>query len=133
MNAVDKLLKMDAGKLKTPMKDITIKLAKLDNEEFVFPCKAIDPELIAEMQEDALEIVDGELDKIKMYNQKVFTVIEGCPDVFKNKDVMKHFGVPTPKELVPKIMLSGEIDELYGEINKLNGYNRKKQKDEVKN
>jgi hypothetical protein len=52
--------------------------------------------------------------------------------VFKNNDVMQHFGAPTPKELVKKLLLSGEIDELYSEISNLNGYDRKK-KDEVKN
>ena len=133
MNVIDKLLKMDAGKIKLPEKDIVVKLKKLGNEEFTFPCKALDPELVAELQEDALEFDDGGLNKIRVYNTKVMTIIEGCPVVFKNQDILKHFGVLTPKELVKKLLLSGEMDELNNQITALNGYDKKKDESEVKN
>lgn len=132
MNTVDKLLKMDAGKLTIPEKEVKIKLKKFDDEEFVFLCKVVDPEKMAEIQENALELRKGDVKRIKMYEMKVLTLIEGCPDVFKNKDVMKHFGAPTPKELIKKLLLSGEIDELYNEINKLGGY-EEEDEEEVKN
>lgn len=132
MNTVEKLLKFDAGKLKTPEKEIKMRLKKLDNQEFTFRIKAIDPEFVAEMQENSIEIRNGDIDKIKTYNQKVFTIIEGCPDIFKNKDIMRHFNCPTPKELVKKLLLSGEMDKLKSEIDKLNGYDQDK-KEEIKN
>jgi len=132
MNTIEKLLKADAGKLKMPEKDVIMKLKKLDNEEFIFPCKAVDPEIVAELQENAIEFNDGELEKIKVYHTKVMTIIEGCPAIFKNKELMEHFSVPTPKELVKKLLLSGEMDKLNDEINKLGGYDKKKDK-EIKN
>lgn len=132
MNTIEKLLKIDAGKLKMPEKDVTMKLKKLDDEEFIFPCNAVDPEIVSELQENAIEFSDGELEKIKVYHTKVMTIVEGCPSVFKNKEVMAHFGAPTPKELVKKLLLAGEMDKLNDEINKLGGYDKKKDKD-IKN
>lgn len=136
MNTVERLLKMDAGKIKAPEKDVVMKLAKFNNEEFIFPCKAIDPEMIAEIQENSIEFGDGDIEKIKMYGPKVMTIIEGCPTIFKNKDLMKHFNAATPKELVKKLLLSGEMDDLKAEIDKLGGYDAKKKKrdeEDIKN
>lgn len=128
------MLKQDAGKLKMPEKDVTIRLKKLNNEEFTFPCRAVDPEIVAELQENAIEFNDGELEKIKVYHTKVMTIVEGCPAIFKNKEIMEHFGAPTPKELVKKLLLAGEMDKLNDEINRLGGYDKKKKDDEaVKN
>ena len=76
------------------------------------------------------------ISKIKMYDTKVLTIIEGCPSVFKNKELINHFGATTPKDLVKKLLLSVEMDELKSEIDKLGGYNRdkvEKDEEEVKN
>lgn len=136
MNTVEKLLKMDAGKLKTPEKVITMELRKLGGQEFDFPCKAVDAEYVAELQENSIEFADGDIDRIRMYDSKVLTVIEGCPSVFKSKELRNHFGAATPKDLVSKLLVSGEMDHLKKEIDKLGGYDdkkRKKDEDEVKN
>ena len=122
MNIVDKLLKMDAGKIKTPEKEIKLNLKKLGGEEFVFPCKAVDPEYVTELQENSIEFKKNGISKIKIYDTKVMTIVEGCPEVFKNKEVIKHFGAATPKDLVKKLLVSGEIDELKAEIDALGGY-----------
>lgn len=122
MNIVDKLLKMDAGKIKTPEKEIKLNLKKLGGEEFVFPCKAVDPEYVTELQENSIEYKKNGISKIKIYDTKVMTIVEGCPEVFKNKEVLKHFGAATPKDLVKKLLVSGEIDELKAEIDALGGY-----------
>lgn len=132
MDVVKKLLAIDAGKIKEPTKNITMRLNKL-GEEFTFPCKAVDPEYVAELQENAIKFKRGDIDKIKMYDTKVMTIIEGCPDIFKNKKVREHFGAATPKDLVKKIMLSGEMDKFKAEIDKLGGYNPQKDEEEVKN
>lgn len=135
MNVIDKLLKIDAGKLEMPSKEVPLKLKKLGGEEFTFPCKAVDPEKFSEIQENALELKKGDIKKINMYEMKVLTVIEGCPDVFKNKDLMQHFAVPTPKEFIKKLLLSGEIDDLYNTINELSGYEKdtEDEEKEIKN
>ncbi|OPJ58439.1 phage tail assembly chaperone [Clostridium oryzae] len=132
MNTVEKLLKLDAKKLKMPEKDIVLKLNRLGGEEIVFPCKAIDAELYAEIQEGSIEIRKGDIKKINMYEMKIRTLVEGCPDIFKSSEVMSHFDAPTPKELIKKLLLSGEIDELYNTINELSGY-EKDDEDDIKN
>ena len=132
MNIVDKLLKMDAGKIKTPEKEIKLNLKKLGGEEFVFPCKAVDPEYVTELQENSIEFKKNGISKIKIYDTKVMTIVEGCPEVFKNKEVIKHFGAATPKDLVKKLLVSGEIDELKAEIDALGGYDDEDE-EEVKN
>ncbi|KLU64016.1 phage XkdN-like protein [Desulfosporosinus acididurans] len=133
MNIVEKLLKMDAGKLEIPSKVITIQSKKL-KQPLDFPCRAVDPERYAEIQESALEIRKGDVKKINMYSMKTSIIIEGCPDVFKSKELMSHFGAPTPKELIRKLLLSGEIDDLYNGINELSGYEKDKDdEEEIKN
>lgn len=136
MNTVDKLLKLDAGKLENPKKNVKMKLRKLGNEEFEFPCEAVDPEYVSELQENSIEFMDGDIDKIRMYDTKVLTIIEGCPTVFKDKELRKHFGAATPKDLVAKLLVSGEMDHLKKEIDELGGYDSKKRKrdeEEIKN
>ncbi|AFM40335.1 Phage XkdN-like protein [Desulfosporosinus acidiphilus SJ4] len=130
MNLVEQLLKMDAGLLETPSKVITIPSKKL-KEPLDFPCKAVDPEKYAEIQEGAVEIRKGDVKKINMYSLKTLIVIEGCPEVFKSKEIMEHFGAPTPKELVKTLLLSGEIDDLYNGINELSGYEKDAEDEET--
>lgn len=131
MNTIERLLKLDSGKIQLPTKEVTLKLKKI-GETFTFPCKAVDAEYVAELQENSIQFKKGELAGIKTYDTKVLTIIEGCPDVFKNKDLIKHFGVITPKELVKKLLVSGEMDELKSEIDKLGGYDAD-EVEEVKN
>ena len=130
MNLVDKLLALDAGTIATPTKVIIIQSKKI-NDTLEFPCKAVDAEKYAEIQEGALEIRKGDVKKINMYSMKTLIIIEGCPDVFKSKEVMAHFGVPTPKELIKLLLLSGEIDDLYNGINELSGYEKDDEDEEI--
>ena len=58
---------------------------------------------------------------------QIFVVIEGVVDeadkpMFKNKDLLSKFKAQTPKELVRKLFLSGEIASIYGEISGLSGF-----------
>lgn len=132
LNTVEKLLKFDTGSLKTPEKDVKLKLKKLNNEEFVFPCKAVDAEYVSELQENSIQIKKGDMSITRTYDTKVLTIIEGCPTVFKDKDLLKHFGAATPKDLVSKLLVSGEIDELKNQIDELGGY-EEEDEEEVKN
>ncbi|MGL5243684.1 MAG: phage tail assembly chaperone [Sarcina sp.] len=132
MNIVEKLLKIDSGKLKMPSKDVTLKLGKLGGQEFVFTCKAVNSEKVAEIQENILSLSKkGGVKGTNLGLIKTLIVLEGC-DIFKNKDLMEHFKAPTPKELLNKLLLAGEIDELYNTINELNGYDDEDE-EEIKN
>lgn len=122
MNTVQRLLAFDAGKIETPTKDVKLKLKKLKGEEFIFPCKAVDPEYVSELQENSIQIKKSDVTITGTYDTKVLTIVEGCPTIFKDKELIKHFGAATPKDLVAKLLVSGEMDELKGQIDELGGY-----------
>ncbi|MDC9381562.1 XkdN-like protein, partial [Clostridioides difficile] len=69
----------------------------------------IDPEKLGSIQEKAVELKQGDIESVKIYSTKILTILEGCP-MFKNKDLLEHFGSPTPKELIKKLLLAGEMD-----------------------
>lgn len=132
MNAVEKLLKMDAGKIKMPEKIVAMKLAKLGGEEFEFPCVAINPERYSEIQQSVYDFnKKGDVKVNGLGKVPSMTIVEGCPSVFKSKEVMEHFGIHTPLDLINKLLLSGEKDDLYKAIIELNGY--EDDEDEIKN
>lgn len=134
MKTIDKLLKIDAGKIKRKEGMVTLKLARLDGMELDFPLVEVDPEYVTELQEESLVVnLNNDDIKIKTFDQKVFTIIEGCPLIFKNDEIIKHFNCQTPKDLVKKILTAGDMDDLFEEIQKLNGYNKKEDKEKVKN
>ena len=66
------------------------------------------------------------------FKLQALTVVEGCKDVFKNKDLMKHFNAPTPIELVRRLLLDGELSELYSTVSSLSSYQASSD-DEIKN
>ena len=124
LNAVEKLLSFDSGKLSIPTRTVVLNLKKLNDEPFEFTIQAIDPEIMSELQDSMLEM-DAKSKKMRMsgsFNLSAMTIVEGCPSVFKNKDLQKHFGAATPKELVKKLLVAGEISDLKDEIEQLSGY-----------
>ena len=131
-NIIDKLMKIDAGTLETP-KAIHKMFIKKIGEELEFEIQAINPEKATEIQQKALKIVDGNVTDIDVYKTKVLTILEGCP-MFKDKQLREHFGCPTPKELINKLLLKGEIDSLVDAINDLSELKEiEKAEDEIKN
>ncbi|KHO37551.1 XkdN-like protein [Clostridium tetani] len=135
MNTVEKLLALDAGELEMPTKEVTLKLGKLGGQEFTFTCKAVNPEKVAKIQDKLIDLnKKGNIQGTNLGETKLLTVMEGCSDTFRNKDLLEHFNAPTPKELINKLLLAGEIDELYNTINELNGYEQdEEEEEEIKN
>lgn len=135
MNVVEQLLKVDAGKVEFPKKDITLKLMKLGGVEATFTCTAFDPEIANEINQMNMEIdSDGQ---IEMDNSgiQLQTLLNGVPEL-KEKDLLDHFKVKTPDQLINKIFLSGDINKLVEAISELNGFDKKterKKKDKIKN
>ena len=130
-NIIDQLLKIDLGEIEIPKTTKKMYLKKL-KQEVEFECIALDAEKSSEIQMKAMEVKNGEINEIDMFKLKAYTVIEGCKDVFKNKDLMKHFKTPVPLELLRKLLLDGELTELYNTINNLSSY-QETQENEIKN
>lgn len=122
-NIIDKLLAFDTNKIEIPTKNYTMKLKKLGGESFDFPLVAISPEILAEIKENMMDFNGKSMKvKIRAFEGQIRTIIEGCPTVFKNEEVIRKFNAKTPYELVTKILLGGEMEELADEIENLSGF-----------
>lgn len=132
MNIIDKLMKIDAGTLETPKAVHKMFVTKV-GEVLEFEIQAINAEKATEIQQKAIKIENGNVSDIDLYKTKVLTIMEGCP-MFKDKALREHFKAPTPKELINKLLLIGEVDDLVNAINDLSGLKEvEKSEDEIKN
>ena len=132
MNIIDKLMKIDAGTLETPKAVHKMFVTKV-GEVLEFEIEAINAEKATEIQQKAIKIENGNVSDIDVYKTKVLTIMEGCP-MFKDKALREHFKAPTPKELINKLLLKGEVDDLVEAINNLSDLKKiEKAEDEIKN
>ena len=132
MNIIDILMKIDAGTLETPKKVHKMYVTKID-QVLDFEIQAINAEKATEIQQKGIKLEDGNLTDIDVYKTKVLTIIEGCP-MFKDKSLREHFNCPTPKELINKLLLKGEVDDLVDAINDLSDLKKiEKVDEEIKN
>lgn len=113
MNTLDLLLKADIKGFAVPTKEIKIKkLSERLQGDAIFKIKALSLDKIKELRET----------NSSEFN--IHTVIEGVIEPsLKDKNLIDKFGVITPVDLVKKILIAGEIDDIYNEISKLSGYN----------
>ena len=130
-NIVEELLKIDLGEVEIPRETKRIYLKKL-KKEFSFECVALDAEKSNRIRMKSIDLTSGTVDDIDMFKLQAYTVIEGCKNVFKNKDLMEHFNAPTPIELVRRLLLDGELTELSNTITELSSYQEVKD-NEIKN
>ena len=136
MSLIDKLLQMDKAKLmEMPTKEVELpRLSELTGESFKVKCKAIDGEKYADIQRSAIDLnKKGALRNINLYEMQVLTLIEGVVEPsMKDERLLGYFGVVTPKELVKKLFLAGEIAELSNVITELSGYEKSEDEEEIK-
>ena len=127
VNVLDLLLGSDIGEIKLPTKQVEItRLSETYGAPFIITCKALTPDKYEEVQDMAVNVNGKDVD-LDLALLQIFVVIEGVVDeadkpMFKNKDLLSKFKAQTPKELVRKLFLSGEIASIYGEISGLSGF-----------
>ena len=127
INVLDLLLGSDIGEIKLPTKRMEItRLTEVYGKPFVITCRALSPEKYEEVQDMAVAVKGKDVD-LDVSLLQVFVTIEGVVDeagkpMLKNRDLMAKFKAHTPKELVRKLFLSGEIASIYSEIAKLSGF-----------
>lgn len=136
MSLIDKLLQMDKAKLmEMPIKEVELpRLSEVLGEPFKVTCRAIDGERYADIQRSAIDLnKKGALRNINLYEMQVLTLIEGVVEPsMKDERLLGYFGVVTPKELVKKLFLAGEIAELSNVITELSGYEKSEDEEEIK-
>lgn len=127
VNILDLLLGSDIGEIKLPTKQLEIpRLTEVYGAPFIITCKALTPEKYEEVQDMAVAVKGKDVD-LDVNLLQLFVVIEGVVDdagkpMLKNKDLMSKLKASTPKELVRKLFLSGEIANMYGAISELSGF-----------
>lgn len=130
MNIVDQLLKIDLGEIEVP-KTVKTMYCKKIKQTLEFECVAVDPEKANSISAKAMNMTQGDITEIKMFDLKVFTLMEGCK-IFKEQNVLDHFKCPTPIELIKTLLTDGEISELYNTVVELSAY-KEAGEDEIKN
>lgn len=127
VNVLDLLLGADADKIKLPTSQVEItRLSEALGDPFILTCQALTPEKYEEVQDMALSVSGKDVD-LDVSQLQLFTVMEGVVDaegkpLFKSKELRDKYKVPTPKEVVKKVLLSGEIVAVYTVIAKLTGF-----------
>ncbi|MGL5380266.1 phage tail assembly chaperone [Clostridium sp.] len=129
MSIVDLLLNADIEQIQRPTKVVEVKrLSKALGGEFKLMCKALTYDKYTKIQEDCISIsAKGEIDidqnkmNMEMLLSGVFN--EDGTQFFSNKDLQKHFKVPSSKELIKKLLLTGEIESISNHIQQLSGFN----------
>lgn len=127
VNVLDLLLGADADKIKLPTSQVEItRLSEALGDPFILTCQALTPEKYEEVQDMALSVSGKDVD-LDVSQLQLFTVMEGVVDaegkpLFKGKELRDKYKVPTPKEVVKKVLLSGEIVAVYTVIAKLTGF-----------
>lgn len=128
---LDLLLKLDQSKLIRPRKEVEIKrLSEAAGEKVVFVCEALTADEYVGIQEMVLDVEKQDVDVPEMQVQVTLAGVKE-PNL-KERALLDYYNVPTPKELLRKLLLPGEIIALYNTISELSGYG-KKAVEEVKN
>ena len=126
MSFTNTLLKLDRKQLELPKKKIEMpRLSKLLKEKLIFEIQGINQEKLDEITDmvSKIDLKTKNVD-IDFVELKLAIICEGVKSPsFRDKEVMQHFGVSTPYDLVKLMLTSGERDALYNEIQELSGYN----------
>lgn len=124
MNLVEKLMTINPEDMKTvETKEITLPgLTKKLGEPFTVTIRAIDGERYMEFATALLD-KNGNRDFSRVFDVQTLTICEGVvePDL-KSKDLQKHFGCATPKDLVKVLFKGKDLSILADAITELSGY-----------
>ena len=128
MSLIDKLLQMDNKTLtEMPKREVEVpRLTQVLGEPFKVVCQAIDGERYADIQKASIDLnKKGGVRNINLFDMQVLTVIDGVVEPsLKDTKLLQHFNCITPKELVKKLFLAGEIAELSNVVTELSGYDK---------
>ncbi len=125
MNTIDQLLKLDKKKLEVETKEVLIKRLGI-----TFTCHAIGLEEYSEIQENAVNMdKKGNIKSFHLATSQMQLILAGVPDL-KNSDLLKHFEVVTPFELIKKLFNVGEANLLANTVSEISGIDVVEEADE---
>lgn len=133
MNLADALLAADAGKItKKEHKSHEVKrLSAILGEPFVLDLRQIPNKRVREIQDDSMKIEGGKT-SVDQYKLTMGLLCDGIANKdFDNRDVLKHYGAATRKDLFDTLLNAGEIQEIANIISELCGFDSKKTEEQV--
>lgn len=127
LNVLDTLLGADIGKIELPKKKLELKrLSEIFGAPFYVTVQAVSADKWEELQDMALKIegkaVDVDTNLLQIFVVMECTLDDNGKQLFKNMDLVKHYGCVTPKDLVKKLLLSGEILNIYSYVSDISGF-----------
>ena len=118
-NSLDLLLAIDTDKIKRPTKEVEIKrLSELTGGRVVFSLQSLTTNEHSDVMETCTD--SGNINRLELQKMIILKGVTS-PD-FKDKSLLEKFDVPTPKALIEKLLLPGEIVSVYNEISELSGF-----------
>lgn len=133
MNLADALLAADAGKItKKEHKLYEVKrLSAILGEPFVLDLRQIPNKRVREIQDDSMKIEGGKT-SVDQYKLTMGLLCDGIANKdFDNRDVLKHYGAATRKDLFDTLFNAGEIQDIANIISELCGFDSKKTEEQV--
>ncbi|MFV0616496.1 hypothetical protein ACE418_01120 [Megasphaera sp. WILCCON 0056] len=133
MNLADALLAADAGKItKKEHKSYEVKrLSAILGEPFVLDLRQIPNKRVREIQDDSMKIEGGKT-SVDQYKLTMGLLCDGIANKdFDNRDVLKHYGAATRKDLFDTLFNAGEIQDIANIVSELCGFDSKKTEEQV--
>ena len=133
MNLADALLAADAGKItKKEHKSYEVKrLSAILGEPFVLDLRQIPNKRVREIQVDSMKVEGGKT-SVDEYKLTMGLLCDGIANKdFDNRDVLKHYGAATRKDLFDTLLNAGEIQDIANIISELCGFDSKKTEEQV--
>lgn len=137
---VDALLSADAGKISN-IATTTVevpRLTKILGVPFMVKLQSVPIKRMNEIQETSIQMTNkGRYAGTDINQLQMLTLCASIADPdLGNKELQKKLHAATPKEVLEKLFLAGEIQMLYDKVQEVSGYtaeSEQKKRDEVKN
>jgi Phage XkdN-like tail assembly chaperone protein, TAC len=128
MNVLETLLALDKNKLALPTKVVEVKrLSEVAGKPVIFVLQGLTQERVQSIREMATKMNPDTKESEMDFNEiRLATIAAGVKEPnLRDKNLLEYYGVPTPYELIKKLLLPGEIDALYEQISILTGFDEK--------
>lgn len=119
-NVVTQLLALDRSDIVRAKGTHMMALSKLQGQVMTFELQALSAEELCDIQDMSVTVeqASGNM-SVHSFAPTCKTIISGCPSVFHNSDVRKHFQCESFNALVNLLLTKDEATELASEIRKL--------------
>lgn len=125
MDILNALLEADPSKVKIETKEVRIKsLSELTKKDALFTIRQLTNAEFSDIQSQAVDVSSkGEITGLNTNETQLSTCLAGIvsPDL-KNEQLQKHYRAATPKELLIKLLKSGEIASIADMVRDISGF-----------